>query len=153
MKVKSRAANLSAFTLFEILLVLFCCSLFLLLPVLSIQSWQRRIEVQQFLASFEKNILFTQEMAIVNGKNTHVILNEEMQKIFFNSTKEIDNSTKLVVPKSLKVSGSKQITFKQFTGNSGNLSKFVFYWQSGKQTVEYQFQMGSGRFVKKIIEL
>ena len=153
MKVKNSIAGLVAFTLFETLLVLLCCSVFLLLPVLSIQSWQRKIEVQQFLTSFEKNILFTQQIAIVNGIDTKLTLNEDKQEIIFYSTKQIADTTKLMVPEALKVSGPKQISFKKTTGNSGNLSKFIFKWQAEKQAIEYQFQLGSGRFVKNIIEL
>lgn len=153
MKVRSKSTDLCAFTLIETLVVLLCCSLFLLLPVLSIQSWQKRIEVQQFLSSFEKNILFTQQMAIVNSMDTLLFLDEEKQEIFFYSTKQVADKTKLIIPGVLKVSGPKQIVFKKATGNNGNLSKFIFNWQSGKQRIEYQFQLGSGRFVKKIIEL
>lgn len=152
-KVKNKVPNLLAFTLFETLLVLICCALFLLLPVLSIQSWQQRIEVQQFLASFEKNILFTQQMAIVNGINTSLSFDEEKREISFYATKKIVDGTNVTLPEALIVSGPKQITFKKLTGNNGNLSKFIFNWQSEKQTIEYQFQLGSGRFVKKIIKI
>lgn len=153
MKVRNKGIDLLAFTLFETLLVVLCCSLFLLLPVISIKSWQQRIEVQQFLSSFEKNVLFTQQMAIVNGINTCLLLDEEKQEMFFCFSEQMADRSKLTIPKILKVSGPKQIHFKKITGNNGNLSKFVFYWQSKKETVEYQIQMGSARFVKKIIKL
>ena len=153
MKAKNKPSKLSAFTLFETLLVLSCCLLFLLIPTISIQYWQRKIEANQFLASFEKNILFTQQIAILNGKNTQLSLDEQNQKILFYSIQQEEPSKILMVPKTLKVSGPKKIIFKQFTGNNGNLSKFVFYLQFEKKRIEYQFQLGSGRFVKKIIEL
>ncbi|WP_271494386.1 competence type IV pilus minor pilin ComGD [Enterococcus sp. 5H] len=146
---------MKGFTLIESLLVLFICSIFLLLPTLSIKQWQRTLEVEQFLSSFEKRILLTQQMAIVNSVNTQILFSDQGNRITFISPKISANleEYQLIIPSSLLADGPGKITFKKGSGNNGNLAKYSFVWEEKQQVIEFQFQLGSGRYVKKIKDI
>ncbi|MEI5995048.1 competence type IV pilus minor pilin ComGD [Candidatus Enterococcus mansonii] len=122
------------------------------MPTLAIQRWKQAIETEQFLATFEKKLLFTQQMAIVNSNNTEIIFQEQEQKINFlilGFEEEVSENS-LTIPDSLQGTGPNKIIFKKDTGNNGNLSKYSFLWSAKRQLIEFQFQLGSGRYVKKI---
>ena len=141
--------NMKGFTLMESLVVLFICTTFMLLPVLAINKWKQVLDVEQFLSSFEKNLLFTQQMAVVNTIDTQIVFFEDSQQISFVSSK----NESLLIPEALHANGLNKIVFKKDSGNNGNLSKFSFLWKEKKKVIEFQFQMGSGRYVKKIQSL
>ncbi|WP_249921841.1 competence type IV pilus minor pilin ComGD [Candidatus Enterococcus palustris] len=147
--------NMKGFTLIESLFVVFICSIFIMLPTLSIRNWQHMLEVEHFLSSFEKKILFTQQMAVVNTMDTQVIFYEHSQQFNFLIPKNTNAmEEKLVeIPTRLKAVGPDKITFKNGSGNNGKLSKFSFLWAEKNQLIEFQFQLGSGRYVKKIKSL
>lgn len=146
------ANNMKGFTLIESLIVLFVCSIFILLPTLAINKWREVLEVEQFLSSFEKKMLFTQQMAVLNTLDTRIVFLEHSQQIDFLVPKNEQIIKKIIVeiPASLKAEGPKEIVFKNGSGNNGRLSKFSFYWTEKDQLIEFQFQLGSGRYVKKI---
>ncbi|OJG27529.1 prepilin-type N-terminal cleavage/methylation domain-containing protein [Enterococcus caccae] len=134
------------------MVVVFICTLFLLLPTLTIKKSQQVLEVKHFFSSFEKNILFTQQMAVVEMVDTQVLFFEQNQQIQFWLSKSESSTGKhiLKVPESLKATGPDKIIFKNSSGNNGKLAKFSFLWTEKKQVIEFQFQLGSGRYVKKI---
>lgn len=139
-----------AFTLVEALIVLLVCSTFLFLPVLAVKQVKRSLEGEQFIAAFEKQLLFTQQLAIVDNHDTQVIFDETKQTVYFlasPSTEEV-----LTVPPDITMSGPQKITFKKGSGNNGTLSKYVFIWANRRLKIDCQFQLGSGRYVKKIKE-
>lgn len=147
--------NRDGFTLIESLIVLFVCTLFMLLPTLAIKHTQQALEVEQFISSFEKKILFTQQMAVVEMVDTQIRFFKQTQQVKFlvakNSyTTEEDSVT---IPSALNAEGPDKIIFKKVSGNNGKLAKFSFYWTEKNQVIEFQFQMGSGRYVKKIKQL
>lgn len=143
---------MKGFTLIEILVVFLVCTLFMLLPTLTINKWRQVVEVDQFLASFEKKMVFTQQMAVVNAVDTQIIFLEKNQHINFLIPKneQIVEDEILEIPASLEISGSDKLTFKKGSGNISKLSKFSFSWKDKKQLIEFQFQLGSGRYIKKI---
>lgn len=146
---------MKGFTLIESLFVLFICSMFILLPTLSIQKWQRVLEVEQFLSSFEKRLLLTQQMAVVNNINTQILFLDQENRITFIGPKIAANleEIQLIIPASLLADGPEKITFKKGSGNNGNLAKYSFVWEEKQQVIEFQFQLGSGRYVKKIKDI
>lgn len=144
--------NMKGFTLIEILVVFLVCTLFMLLPTLAINKWRQIVEVDQFLSSFEKKMIFTQQMAVVNAVDTQIIFLEKNQHINFLIPKneQIVEDEILEIPASLEISGSDKLAFKKGSGNISKLSKFSFLWKDKKQLIEFQFQLGSGRYIKKI---
>lgn len=149
MKKINKKSKYSGFTLLESLIVLLVCTVFTLLPILSLADYQQVIENEQFIESFEKNLLYTQQMAIVMNKDTQIIFNEQTQVFHY----IIEESKEIIlkeVPTQIKAKGPSKIVFKQGSGNNGNLSKYTFENQLKKQVIEFQFQLGSGRYVKKI---
>ncbi|WP_338070477.1 competence type IV pilus minor pilin ComGD [Enterococcus rivorum] len=139
------------FTLLESLLALSVCSLFLLLPTLAINEWQQVLQVEQFFNSVEKNILFTQQMAVVQSVDTKILFSEEKQLIEFVTQEE--KNGQLEIPEAIMGRGPGKVTFKKITGNNGVLGKYEFDWPEKRQRVVFQFQLGSGKYVKKILSL
>ncbi|MGX7273002.1 MULTISPECIES: competence type IV pilus minor pilin ComGD [Enterococcus] len=147
--------NMKGFTLIESLIVVFICTIFMLLPTLAIKKWKQVLEVDQFLSSFEKKLLFTQQMSVVNTIDTQIVFFEQSQQIHFLIPKsEHTLETEILeIPVTLIANGPDKITFKKGSGNNGKLSKFSFSWTQRKQLIEFQFQLGSGRYLKKIKQL
>lgn len=149
--MKAKRINTHGFTLLETLLVLFISSFFLLLPTLAIKQWQQVLTVEQFFNSVEKNILFTQQMSVVENVDTLILFSEEQQTIEFITQGEPNK--RLKIPKNITGKGPRKITFKKRTGNNGILGKYEFEWLEKEQRIIFQFQMGSGKYVKKIISI
>lgn len=147
--------NMQGFTLIESLLVVFICTMFMLLPTLAIKKWKQVLEVDQFFSSFEKQLLFTQQMAIINMTDTQIVFFESSRHIKFLTPKneQLLEEVLLEVPASLEAAGPQKIIFKKGSGNNGKLAKFSFSWTEKNQLIEFQFQLGSGRYVKKIKQL
>lgn len=143
--------TLKGFTLIESLVVVFVCTFFMLLPTLSIERWRHMIEIEQFLSTFEKQVLFTQQMAIIKMTDTQIVFEEEQQQLYFIVSE--NEQIHLSVPTDLNASGPNKIVFKAISGNNGKLAKFTYDWPEKKQSIEFQFQLGSGRYVKKINRL
>ncbi|MTD42339.1 prepilin-type N-terminal cleavage/methylation domain-containing protein [Erwinia sp. CPCC 100877] len=140
--------NWQGFTLVETLIVLLVCSIFLFLPVLAIKEVKRSLEVDQFIAAFEKKLLFTQQLAIVDNHDTQVVFDEPRQEVYFLTSSSIKEG--LAIPPDINMSGPQKITFKKGTGNNGKLSKYSFFWKNKQLRIDCQFQLGSGRYVKTI---
>lgn len=137
---------MKGFTLGESIIVLSVCVCFLLLPVLKLENYIQTIESEQFLDSFEKKILYTQQMSIVMNRDTQILFDELNQK--FTYIIDQDNEIIIVtVPDQLIAKGPSKIVFKQATGNNGNLSKYLFVDEKKQQIIEFQFQLGSGEFL------
>lgn len=50
----------------------------------------------------------------------------------------------------MTVSGPSKLSFLHSSGNNGRLVKYIFTWTEKKQQLILQFQMGSGKYTKKI---
>lgn len=143
--------QLSAFTLIESLLVLFVCCLFLLIPTLTMSGWQRQIATEQFLNRFEKQVEAIQQTAIVRGKRTSIDYYANNRQFVFSFTEGIQTyyDAKLTVPETLISKGAIKVFFEANTGNNSELKQITFTWNERKLKITYQFQLGSGKFVKK----
>ena len=139
----------AGFTLIETLLVLFVTTFLIGLPALLMGKSQENILIGQFFGSFERQLLHTQQLAVTGEKDTTIYFTEKNHLVFLVA----DKQEILIIPADLEASGPEKITFKQGTGNNGKLGKYSFIWQKKGKQIDYQLQMGSGRYVKKIVEL
>lgn len=88
-------------------------------------------------------------MSIVMNKDTQIIFNEQTQ-VFNCIIEESKEILLMEVPDQMIVKGPSKIVFKKGSGNNGKLSKYTFENHLQRQIIEFQFQLGSGRYVKKI---
>lgn len=144
-----RKKEARGFTLVESLITLFVVTSFTLLPTLSTIRLQDKIEIEQFFASLEKRILASQQAAITGMLPSDMQITDS--SIYFRTlvSTGIDWSL-LTIPKELVYTGTSKLVFSMNSGNNSSLSKMSFYWKEKKETISYQFQMGSGRYIKKI---
>lgn len=144
-----RKKEARGFTLVESLITLFVVTSFTLLPTLSTIRLQDKIEIEQFFASLEKRILASQQAAITGMLPSDMQITDS--SIYFRTlvSTGIDWSL-LIIPKELVYTGTSKLVFSMNSGNNSSLSKMSFYWKEKKETISYQFQMGSGRYIKKI---
>lgn len=142
----------AGFTLIEMLLTLFLVITFLMLPSIRLGKWLEQLRVNYFFDTFEKKLLYTQQMAIVLNQDTTVFLKED-DTIQYTVSNRHNDEQNLIIPKELTASATMKVVFKKQTGNNGYLAKFSFIWKEKKQQINYQFEMGSGRFTKKTVEL
>ncbi|MGK0552408.1 competence type IV pilus minor pilin ComGD [Enterococcus faecalis] len=149
-----KRTRLQGFTLWEVLLVLSIVSGLVIFPNLLLRRWQQYVHVTQFLATFEKQLAYTQQSAITLEQNMEVLLSQEQQKFSFadfgSSGKKFQE---VVVPDDLQVQGPAKIIFLRKTGNNGYLGKYTFSYPKKQQKIIYQFQLGSGKYVKKVAPL
>ena len=138
------------FTLIESLIVLTAAILLLGLPLIIGNQTKENVIAAQFFSSLEKHLLFTQQMAIVGGKDGQIFFSAEDRTIVFSFA---SGKEQLSIPKDLSASGPSIITFKNGSGNNSQLSRYSFDWKEKGERIVFQFQMGSGRFVKKISQL
>lgn len=145
--IKQIKNKYTGYTIIELLLVLFICSFFLLLPTLSIKNWQQTLSVEQFLSSFEKKLLLIQQLAIVERYDTQFSFSSDEQVFIFVSS---NRQERLILPRKLSFTGPKKIRFNKETGNNSQLARLEFRWYEKQQLITFQFQLGSGRYVKKV---
>ena len=114
-----------------------------MLPTLAIHRWQETLKIEQFLATVEKQLRFAQQQAIV--------LEETQQSFSFpDKLNQSARRTLLAVPEKMTVSGPSKLSFLHSSGNNGRLVKYIFTWTEKKQQLILQFQMGRGKYTKKI---
>lgn len=76
---------------------------------------------------------------------------EEQQSFSFpDKLNQSARRTLLAVPEKMTVSGPSKLSFLHSSGNNGRLVKYIFTWTEKKQQLILQFQMGSGKYTKKI---
>lgn len=56
----------------------------------------------------------------------------------------------LPIPEALTIQRHAPITYVMKTGNESSLKAYEFYWTEKKQRIIYQFQLGGGRYIKRI---
>ncbi|MGC6768327.1 competence type IV pilus minor pilin ComGD [Enterococcus sp. LJL128] len=145
--IRQISKEYQGFTLIEALLVLLVAAFLISMPSLLLKQSQQNIIVGQFFMRFEKHLLYVQQMAIVSERDSGIYLNTKESRLIFSSA---NGEEILNIPEELVVQGPQKIVFKNGTGNNGSLSKYSFEWVSKKERIEFQFQMGNGRYVKKI---
>lgn len=137
-------------TLLETLLVLFIISSLFIFPFVSISSWQTRLAAYHFFDQFERRIYATQKAAIVNQENTTIAYDNKQAQIIFTVPQQMSSWTILKIPKEIEVRRAPTLIFAAKTGNESSLNAYQFYWKEEKQLISYQFQMGSGHYLKKV---
>lgn len=150
-----------AFTLVETLLVLAVISCFSLLPVLAVKRWQEELAVTHFFSRFEKMLLVSQQIAIIERDGTKVQVERSSNLVKFvtegtnpemESVREEDRFLPLEIPNLLKYSGGNttEFSFIQDAGSPRKLTSVTFSRNDKPIKVKYQFQLGSGRFEKTV---
>lgn len=142
--------DLSGHTLLETLFVLFILSSLFIFPFVSVSSWQTRLATYQFFNQFERRIYATQKVAIVNQENTTIAYDNEQAQIIFTVPPKLSSWSTLKIPKEIEVRRAPTLVFTAKTGNESSLNAYQFYWKEEKQLISYQFQMGSGHYLKKV---
>lgn len=141
------------FTLLETLVVIFVVTTFVLLPTIVFQSWQQILQQRFCLYRLEKLVLHHQQLAITENKNTYIDLHNDKELIIFALPGETLAWKHFDLPATIDLKSGGRITFKAGSGNitgdhsAGSIPKILL--QVGEESVTYQFQLGSGRFVKK----
>ncbi len=148
--IKNKGSELSSYTLLETLFVLIILSSLFLFPFVSLSSWYARLAVHRFFTQFEKRIYTTQKTAIVNQQHTRITYDKEEAQIIFDVLPHTVHWRTLEIPEELEIKQAPTLTFIAKTGNESSLSAYQFYWKKEEQIISYQFQMGSGHYLKKI---
>ncbi|OTP10500.1 hypothetical protein A5844_002200 [Enterococcus sp. 10A9_DIV0425] len=149
--VKNKPHHFSAYTLIETLIVLTLTLFFFLFPIIAFTSWKNDLSAYQFFIQFERRIYAVQKSAIVHQKNTSFSYVQEKNYLLFQAPSYSSMMWQVLpIPDGITVEQDGIITFKAETGNESSLKKYTFYWTRKKQRISYQFQMGSGRYLKKI---
>lgn len=141
----------SGFTILEMLVVLSLSSLLILLPVLQVKSWQERLHVTYFFKEFECQIIALQQTAIITGDSVEITVIEGEQEMVYHYHTPQGEQMKdhLLLPEQISVAKDTRIKFIGETGNISKLDRFVFTDHLSGSQLTYQYQIGSGRFVKK----
>lgn len=143
--------NKRGYTLIESLLILTIVLVAAAFPILAIEEVQQQMIVHQFFASFEKRISAAQKAAIVNQQQTSFELTSDQRQLFFDVPAYFDHHWNyLQIPSELVVQRAERIVFAANTGNESSLRAYRFYWPRKNQVITYQFQMGGGRYIKRI---
>ncbi|MBO1308195.1 prepilin-type N-terminal cleavage/methylation domain-containing protein [Enterococcus sp. 669A] len=153
-KLKINLKSKCGYTLIESLIVLVVVCSFVLLPTILFASWQQKLERQFFYYQLEKSIVYIQQVAICDQKTTRIDLHQDKQIIYFMAGNEDFPWRELKLPESVVLQSKHSIMFNKNTGNittnqpeSGNIPKISFTDSTG--TVNYQFQLGSGRYERQ----
>lgn len=144
-----------SFTLVEALLVLVIVALFLLIPISRFEHLKGRYQEEQFIRRFEQEFLYTQQMAVVTGHYSYVYYRSATPHFLFQHRFEgetVFREAAVIFPSSVQ----RQIApiSLSFSGGSGRVGTLVVYKFRCKYlnySVQYQLQMGSGRYTKTIL--
>jgi competence protein ComGD len=134
---------MAAVTLVETLVVLAIVAQLAGIPMIYVKSYQEEMAAREFLALFEKRLKGEQSLAITGGVETSVVFGA--RRVHFSNAEVLELPDCVTLVEAPGV-----ISFKAASGNYSALKKVVLYNRKKDELVTYQFQMGSGRFVKKI---
>lgn len=144
------------FTLFEMLLVLFVVTSFVLLPTLAIGKWHSKLTQNFSFYRIEKSLLHFQQLAITQRTRSSVYLSEETQELIFMIANDPKAKKIVSLPEDIQLENdSYTIYFNSGTGNisisksPGSFSNIIFKRLSTNEQIIYQFMLGSGRFERK----
>lgn len=150
MLITKNSTILLGYTLIETMFVLVITLGSFIFPVFSVASWQKRMAIDHFFTQLEHRIYVTQKTAIVNQCITTISYDHKQNQVIFSVPKTMIDWTILKVPKEIEVKRMEKISFAAQTGNESSLKAYEFYWNAKKKTIIYQFQMGSGHYIKKV---
>ena len=110
--------------------------------------------MQKSISGLEGKVLasgYTLFESLVNQIQTGFYWNsEENQIIFHVPNPDKINWEVLDIPDEITLKRHTSITFAARTGNESSLKAYQFYWEEKERTITYQFQIGSGRYTKRI---
>ncbi|EOT38179.1 competence type IV pilus minor pilin ComGD [Enterococcus columbae] len=141
-------SSVAGFTLIELLCVLFIVSLVSTIGLHGFLGLKARVEQQVFFQTFENNLAYIHERAIIGGTAAYIHSRQDYIAIDFpydGKAQEI-----LYAPSSIKVITINDLTFHQYTGTYGPISSFDFVDTLANQRITYQLFLGSGRYEKRI---
>jgi competence protein ComGD len=139
--------TLASLTVLEMLLVLAVMMCFFLIPTLSIKGYQQYVEREHFFRQVEKEILLTQNFAIIGTHATQIRTYVKENKITFSASGIPAHFAELKCPPNVSVKRNIRVSFVKHSGNfSGEVRRIVFH--NGGQNRGYQFQIGSGRYTE-----
>ncbi|MGX7059646.1 competence type IV pilus minor pilin ComGD [Vagococcus humatus] len=144
--------KLASFTLIESLLVLLIITIIWLMPVLYTRYWEENIQTTIFFQSFEQKLLKAQEQAIISGRPSYVNIlfsNDKVDWHFFKLDQQpLEES--LNIPTKVTGLQDSHLVFLAYSGNISQIIKLTFTDHQHQEKIVYQFQLGSGKYEKKI---
>lgn len=146
-KIQPSNRQNAGFTIAESLITLFVISIFLFIPTLTLQPLIAKTKVELFLAQFEQNFLLLQQTAITQQIETTLRFDQEKRVLQYEILEQ-ESYPDLPLPEALSCKMTQTIVIKADSGNYSGMESVIFQWEKTKIT--YQFQLGSGRFVKTI---
>lgn len=151
MKLNQNNSINQGFTLIESLIALLVIAAFLILPALSLQGWQQNMNEDLFIKNFEKNLSATQQAAITKKRVTMVLYDKNIRQYSFTFTRYADiKEVTLKIPERITCQTPKEISFTPGSGNYSKLEVITFTLSRRNKVIKYQFQLGSGKYVKTI---
>ena len=146
-----RVVDEQGLTLIEAAVVLVIVSMLFLLPTITFQSYEEKIEVDLFIEEVRNNVTLMQNHAVFNGQATEIQVRAENNTIDFFVQGQPNHSLNRTItpPESIIVLTSNRYRFRAYSGNIGRLGRARFQVPDG--VYEFVFQLGSGRFyVQKV---
>lgn len=140
-----------ALTLIESVIVLMLISMLLLIPTITFQPYQDKIEIDLFIEEVNNNITLMQNHAVFNGQPTEIRVLAEANQIQFYVQGQDHHPLNSIVypPEQVTILSTRRYRFKAQSGNIGRLGRARF--QTDEGIYEFVFQLGSGRFyVQKV---
>lgn len=138
------------FTLLESLLVLMCVIVSLIVPILGIKSWKEQTEISLFLNQLERRIQQTHQSAIIEGNDSSIDQLIQPQRFVFTYYHHGGHRQEIMEVKApLKLRSSEKIEFLNKSGNIKEIRVIKLEDHLNKKVIEYQFQLGSGKVIRR----
>ncbi|MBO0462402.1 MULTISPECIES: competence type IV pilus minor pilin ComGD [unclassified Enterococcus] len=148
---KTKKHSAEAYTLVETITVLVLSLSFFVFPVLSFRSLEHEQSTQRFFDQLEKRIDLAQQSAIIHQQATRFYYDPIRHSLLFDVPAYSSMEWQVVpIPETLTVERHAMITYAANTGNESSLKAYEFYWVEKQQRIIYQFQLGGGRYIKKV---
>lgn len=148
---KTKKHLTEAYTLAETLIVLIVSLSFFIFPVLSFHSLEKEQSIHRFFDQLEKRIDLVQQSAIIHQQATRFYYDPKRHRLLFEVPPYSSMEWQVLpIPVALTIQRHAPITYAAKTGNESSLKAYEFYWPEKKQRIIYQFQLGGGRYIKRI---
>ena len=138
------------FTLLESLLVLMCVTVSLIVPILGIKSWKEQTEVSLFFNQLERKIQQTHQSAIIEVNDSAIdqlIVPQRFVFTYYHHGEHRQDIMEVKAP--LKLRSSEKIEFLGKSGNIKEIRVIKLEDHLNKKVIEYQFQLGSGKVIRR----
>ena len=138
--------NQKGFTLLESLLVLSIVSIMSLVLITNIVPIHQKKVIESFLNQFEKDLMYTQQFALINGESVYLLINANQQQY---DVKSIDRSTPILkrnYPSEIIIESSSLSNRIVYNSNGSIQKSGTIYIHYKKSTYKAIFYLGKGRF-------